>query len=85
MRIFKAEGKTGRAYYVFSRRKNPGSCFSCTLPDCIDSGAPERVETDMLNEFIPDRMFHRTDKRRVEVIKMLADDWIERIERRGNK
>ena len=63
-------------------RKKPESCFSCTLPDCIDSGAPERAETAMLNEFIPDRMLHRTDKRRVEVIKMLADDWIERIERR---
>ena len=62
-------------------RKKPESCFNCTLPDCIDSGAPERAETDMMNEFIPDRKLHRTDKRR-QVMTILTEEWMDRIERR---
>ena len=65
-------------------RKKPEACFNCTLPDCIDTGAPERAETDMLNEHIPDRKLHRTDKRR-EVLQMVNDMWIDRIEERENK
>lgn len=64
-------------------RKKPESCFNCTLPDCLDSGcwAPDREETDLLNEYIPDRKTHRTDKRR-EVIQIMTDSWMDRIEER---
>lgn len=62
-------------------RKKPESCFSCTLPDCIDSGAPERAETDMMNEFIPDHKLHRSDKRR-ETMKILTEEWMDMLERR---
>ena len=63
-------------------RKKPEACFNCTLPDCVDSGAPERAETDLLKECLPDRMLHRTDKRRKEVLKLINDMWLERIAER---
>lgn len=43
MRIFKAEGKTGRAYYVFSRRKNPELAIEEAARACKSSKAKMEV------------------------------------------
>ena len=62
-------------------RKKPEACFNCTLPDCVDTGSPERDETAYLHEFLPDHKTHRTDKRR-KVLQIMTDEWMDRIERR---
>jgi len=49
---------------MICKRKKPEACFNCTLPDCTDISAPERAETEILHEHIPDSHIHRTDKRR---------------------
>ena len=46
-------------------RKKPESCFNCTLPECIDdgNGSPQKEESRILAELLPDHKKHRKDKR----------------------
>ena len=42
MRIFKANGRTGRTYYVFPRKKKPESCLA-RMTYRKDSDSRERI------------------------------------------